>query len=222
MTKDKKNPFKCFPFERTGDGRQFSPSAERNAAPILEVLKTCLPGHGTVLEVAAGTGEHSVMFAPEFPNLFWLTTDPAADKIESIRAWHLEKPSTNLLFPMQLDASAKTWPVEGIGLPAPITAIICINMIHVSPWKAGQGLLAAAGRVLPKGGILYLYGAYMKGGKHTAPSNAEFDAMLKKTDPAWGLRNMEDVAAEAKKHGLEFVRDVAMPANNFSVIFRKS
>jgi len=221
MIQPKDNPYKCFPFERDNEGRQFSPSAQRNAAPILKALKTCLPGNGTVLEVAAGTGEHSIIFAPAFPNLSWLATDPAEDKIESIRAWHLKKPSTNLLFPMKLDAAAKTWPVEGIGLPAPITAIVCINMIHVSPWKAGKGLLAAAGRILPKGGILYLYGAFKKGGKHTAPSNVEFNTMLKKTNPEWGLRNMEDVAAEAKKHGLKLIKTIPMPANNFSVVFRK-
>jgi len=222
MTLDKNNPYKCFPFEKTGDGRQYSPSAQRNGGPILEVLKTCLPDKGTVLEIAAGTGEHSVHFAPEFPNLFWLATDPAADKVESIRAWHKAAPSKNLLPSMEIDAAAKSWPVEDMALRAPITAIICINMIHVAPWRAGQGLLAAAGRILPKGGVLYLYGAYKKGGRHTAPSNKDFDAMLKQTDPAWGLRNMEDVAAEALTHGLKFVRDEAMPANNFSVIFRKT
>ncbi len=221
MTLDKKNPYKCFPFEKVKDGRQFSPSAARNAAPILEVLKTCLPESGTILEVAAGTGEHSVLFAPEFPELFWLATDPAQDKIESIRAWHLFKPSPNLLAPITLDAAAKTWPVEKTDLPAPITGIVCINLIHVSPWRAGQGLLAAAGRILGSGGILYLYGAYKMAGQHTAPSNEEFDVMLRRTDAEWGLRSLEDVEAEANKDHLKLINVVPMPANNFSVVFQK-
>lgn len=222
MTMDKNNPYKCFPFERADDGRQHSPSAQRNATPILEVLKSCLPKKGTVLEIAAGSGEHSVTFAPEFPDLFWLATDPAEDKLESISAWHKFKPSANLLAPVTLDAAAEKWAVEGIDLPAPITGIVCVNMIHVSPWKAGQGLLAAAGRILQKNGILYLYGAFMMGGKHTAPSNVEFDAMLKKTDPEWGLRNLEDVEAVANKNGLKLIGVTPMPANNFSVVFQKS
>ncbi len=221
MTLDKNNPYKCFPFERSEDGRQFSPSAQRNAAPILEVLKSCLPSSGTILEVAAGSGEHSVMFAPEFSDNFWLATDPAEDKVGSIRAWHKVKSSPNLLAPMALDSAAKTWPVEKLELPAPITGMVCVNMIHVSPWKAGQGLLAAAGRILDLGGVLYLYGAFMMGGKHTAPSNVEFNAMLKKTDPDWGLRNLEDVEAEAGLNGLKLFKVVPMPANNFSVVFQK-
>lgn len=220
MTKGK-NPYQCFPFERTDDGRQYSPSAQRNSAPILEVLKTCLPKAGTILEVAAGSGEHSVRFAPEFPDNYWLATDPAEDKVESIKAWHAVSPTPNLLPPLALDAVAATWPVESIELPAPITAIVCVNMIHVSPWKVTMGLLAAAGRILEKEGILYLYGAYMMGGKHTAPSNAEFDAMLKKTNPEWGLRNLQDVEAEAGKNGLKLIKVVPMPANNFSVVFQK-
>lgn len=218
---DPNNPYKCFPFDKENDGRQFSPSAQRNAEPILNVLETCLPEAGTVLEIAAGTGEHSIHFAPAFPKLFWLATDPADDKIESIRAWHALAPADNLLPPMQIDAAANTWPVEDMEFTAPISAIVCVNMIHVSPWTAGQGLLAAAGRILKKGGVLYLYGAYKKGGEHTSQSNADFDAMLRRNDPEWGLRNMEDVAEEAAQHGLEFQRDVAMPANNFSVIFQK-
>lgn len=222
MTADEKNPYKCFPFEREGDGRQFSPSAQRNADPILKILKTCLPKGGTVLEIAAGTGEHSVKFAPEFPHLLWLATDPADDKLQSIRAWHMKNPSPNLLMPLKIDAGAKTWPVEEISLPKPITAIVCINLFHVSPWKVGKGLLAAAGRILPTGGVLYLYGAYKRGGKHTAPSNEEFDAMLKATDPEWGVRNLEDVEAEASKNGLTLSKVAEMPANNLSVVFKKA
>jgi len=221
VTLDKNNPYKCFPFERRDDGRQFSPSAQRNAAPILEVLKSCLPKQGTILEIAAGSGEHSIFFAPEFPGNFWLATDPAKDKVESIRAWQVFKPAPNLLPPIALDAAAQKWPVENIDLPASITGIVCVNMIHVSPWKAGQGLLAAAGRILEKEGILYFYGAFMMAGKHTAPSNVEFNAMLKKTDPEWGLRNLEDVEAEANKNGLKLVNVTPMPANNFSVVFQK-
>lgn len=221
MTGKSKNPYHCFPFETENDGRQYSPSAERNGPHILKILKNHLPKTGTILEIAAGTGEHAVNFAPQLKHLTWLPSDPADDKINSIRAWMKVRPSENLLSPVKIDAAANIWPVENMDLPMPITGIVCINMIHVSSWQAGLGLLAAAGRILPKGGILYLYGAYKIDGEHTAPSNVEFDKMLCETDPEWGVRDLRDVEREAEKHGLKLKDVIEMPANNFSVVFEK-
>lgn len=216
-----KNPFHCFPFEKTGDGRQYSPSSQRNGRYILDVLKKVLPKEGTVLEIASGTGEHAAFFAPEFSHLTWQPSDPADDKIESIKAWIAIIPSPNLLPPIAIDAASDQWPVENQKVTPPITAIVCINMIHVSPWAAGQGLIAAAGRILKKGGVLYFYGAYMVDGHHTAPSNVEFDKMIRKTDSRWGLRDIRDVEKEANKQGLILKDVIPMPANNFSVVFEK-
>lgn len=221
MTEKSKNPYHCFPFESSDDGRQYSPSSQRNAPHILKILKKVLPKKGTVLEIAGGTGEHAVIFAPEFPHLKWQPSDPAVDKLESIRAWVAVNPSPNILPAIAIDAASRHWPVEDLALDPPINAIVCVNMIHVSPWAAGQGLLAGAGRILKKGGILYLYGAYMVDGKHTAPSNMEFDRMIRETDPSWGLRDIGDVEKEARRHGLTLQDMVPMPANNFSVIFEK-
>ncbi len=216
-----KNPFHCFPFEKTGDGRQYSPSSQRNASYILDVLKKVLPKEGTVLEIASGTGEHAVFFAPEFSQLTWQPSDPADDKIESIKAWMAAEPSPNLRSPIAIDAASDHWPLENQKVSPPITAIVCINMIHVSPWAAGLGLIAAAGRILKPGGVLYLYGAYMIDGQHTAPSNVEFDKMIRKTDSRWGLRDIRDVEKEANKQGLILKDVIPMPANNFSIIFEK-
>ena len=222
MSDKNKNPYHCFPFEKEDDDRQFSPSSQRNGPHILKILKGVLPKEGTVLEVGGGTGEHTVLFAPAFPGLQWLPTDPADDKLESIKAWIKVKPLPNLLPPQAIDAAAPRWPVEDQAITPPIAAIVCINMIHVSPWQAGLGLLAAAGRILPSGGILYLYGAYKVDGKYTAPSNKDFDEMLKKTDPEWGLRELRDVEKEANKHGLYLIDEIDMPANNLSVVFQKN
>ena len=216
-----KKHYQCFSFEESEDGRQFSPSAARNGPYILKILKRTLPKEGTVLEVASGTGEHTLMFAPEFQNLVWQPSDPAEDKLVSIQAWLKAKPVPNILPPIAVDATAPKWPVEEMDLKAPVTAMICINMIHISPWEAGQGLLAAAGRILPKKGILYLYGPYNVDGKFTAPSNQAFNETLKQTDPRWGLRDLSDVEREAEKNGLKLQEVVNMPANNFSVIFEK-
>jgi len=218
---EKKPPYTCFPLEREADGRQVSPSSRRNGPHILKVLKRILPKAGTVLEVAAGSGEHTVMFAPEFTSLSWLPSDPADDKLESIRAWIKAKPADNILPPVALDAASQLWPVEQMAFAKPITAMICINMIHIAPWAAGKGLLAAAGRVLPPGGILYLYGPYNVNGEYTAPSNEVFDLTLKKTDPDWGLRDIREVETEASSNGLKLREVVDMPANNFSLVFQK-
>ena len=151
------------------------------------------------------------------PWLVWQPTDPDLDALASIAAWREAARLPNLLAPLRLDARDPTaWPVERAD------AIIAINMIHISPWSATQGLMAGAGRLLPPGGVLFVYGPYLEVDVATAPSNLAFDASLKSRDPAWGLRALDDVAAEAARHGLHLDARIAMPANNLSLVFRKA
>lgn len=208
------------------DLRQNAPATERNREPILEVLKRVLPPTGTVLEVASGTGQHAVFFAPRLSPRRWLPSDPQPLLQQSIKAWQIHSPSDNLHPPLELNVEDNPWPVEGHDLPwelseFPITAIVAINLIHISPWSACEGLMAGSDRILKPGGILYLYGPYKIGGKHTAPSNASFDEYLRTSNPKWGVRNLDDVAKLAKEYHLELVETVPMPANNLSVVFRR-
>jgi SAM-dependent methyltransferase len=195
--------------------RQCAPAAERNREPIAAVLREVLPERGTVLEVASGTGQHAAYFASLFPDLLWQPSDPDPDAMDSIRAWRLEAGPGNLLEPVELDAAAPVWPVERA------EAILCVNMVHISPWAATQGLLRGAGRVLAAGAPLILYGPYRRAGVPTAPSNEAFDASLRARNPQWGLRELETVAAEAEANGLSFERLFEMPANNVTAVFRK-
>jgi SAM-dependent methyltransferase len=195
--------------------KRHAPSAERNREPLLPVLREVLPARGTVLEVASGTGQHAVFFARAFPELEWRPTDLEPENLESIEAWRMDEGTPNLRSPLLLDASAPTWPVESAD------ALVCINMVHISPWEATRGLLRGAARVLTPGGPLVLYGAYFIEGRPTAPSNLAFDASLRERNPAWGVRELGAVAAEARMHGLELERVVDMPSNNFTVVFRQ-
>jgi SAM-dependent methyltransferase len=196
--------------------QQVSPSSERNKDPILEVLRTVLPPIGTVLEIASGTGQHVVHFASHLPNLTFQPSDIDATYQASVRAYLEDTELENLMMPITLDVTTPQWPLDQAD------AIICSNMIHIAPWEACLGLLAGAGRILPEGGILYLYGPYKIGGKHSAPSNEDFDASLRSRDPSWGIRNLDDVALEARRHGLHLIKTVKMPANNLSVVYRKT
>lgn len=198
------------------DPRQLAPAAERNRGPILEVLRRHLPATGRVLEIASGTGQHVAHFAAALPDLDWQPSDASPASLPSIAAWVADAGLANVRAPIVLDVTADPWPVERAD------AIVCINMIHISPWASTEGLLRGAERLLPPGGVLYLYGPYKRGGQHTAPSNAEFDASLKARNPAWGVRNLEDVLALAQAHGLEFVETAEMPANNLSVVLRRA
>jgi len=193
-----------------------SPSTQRNRDPILAVLREVLPETGVVLEIAAGAGEHAIWFSRALPGLIWRPTDPDPSALESIEAWRAAEGPPNLLAPLSLSAAQPDdWPVDQAD------AMVCINMIHISPWAATEGLMAGAGKVLKPGGVLYLYGPYREAGRPTAPSNDAFDADLKRRNPAWGLRLLEDVAAAAARHGLTLSRRVEMPANNLSVVFVK-
>ena len=198
------------------DARRSAPHVARNAEPIADVLRTVLPAEGLVLEIASGSGEHALHFARAFPHLLWQPTDADPVGLRSIDAWRAAEGVPNLLAPVHLDASSAEWPVEHAD------AILCINMVHISPWSATQGLMAGAGRLLPPGAPLYLYGAYRQEGVPTAPSNEAFDQSLKSRNPSWGLRNLEDVVAEAGRHGLALESVVPMPANNLSVVFRRA
>jgi SAM-dependent methyltransferase len=197
------------------DPRIHRPHVARNRDPILDVLRRVLPANGLVLELASGSGEHAAYYATKLPALTWQPTDPDPLALASIDA-HRAAAAANLLPALQLDVTASHWPVERAD------AAVCCNMIHIAPWAACEGLLAGAARILPPGGLLYLYGPYRIGGEHTAPSNAAFDADLRARDPAWGIRSLEDVTALAQRHGLALAESVPMPANNFSVIFRRS
>jgi hypothetical protein len=202
------------------DERLFSPSTERNRAPIAAVLRRWLPAAGTVLEIASGTGEHVSHFAAEFPKLVFQPSDPGARERASVAAWTAATGATNVLPPLALDVAAPGWEGDP-GIPVPIAAILCINMIHISPWAATLGLMRGAGRLLASGGVLYLYGAYRREGRHTAPSNAAFDASLRRQNPDWGLRDLEVVIAEAEARGFALADVVEMPANNLSVVLRR-
>jgi SAM-dependent methyltransferase len=194
---------------------QLSPAVARNRDPILAVLQRVLPDKGMVLEIASGTGEHAAYFAPRLPQLIWQPTDVDPDALASIAAHGTAANAANLLAPVTLDVTAPVWPVTKAD------AVVSINMIHISPWAAAEGLIAGAARLLPAGAPLYLYGPYKENGIHTAPSNAAFDASLRSRDPQWGVRDTADVRALAEGHGFDFVERVAMPANNLSLIFRR-
>jgi SAM-dependent methyltransferase len=204
---------------RNGDGRQFSPSAARNSRPIREVLEKVLPRSGIALEIGSGTGEHIVCFANALPGLLWQPSDPDPASRASIAAWIAAEGLANVRAPVAIDVREAVWGVED---EAPFGALISLNMIHIAPWQAALGLLAGAGRLLRPDGMLYLYGPFMRSGAHTAPSNAAFDADLKRRDPHWGVRDTDDLVREAAPHKLELREVIEMPANNLSLAFVKS
>lgn len=197
--------------------KQHAPATERNRAPIAEVLARELPDSGTVLEIAAGTGEHAVFFAEAFPARAWQPTDPSPEALASIAAYRADYPGDNLAAPLLLDAAApESWPVEQAA------AILCINMVHISPWEATLGLFRGAARVLRTSGApLILYGPYIEQGVETVPSNLAFDASLKARNPLWGLREAEALDALAATHGMRRTARHALPANNIMLIYRK-
>ncbi|HEX2800456.1 MAG TPA: DUF938 domain-containing protein [Phenylobacterium sp.] len=197
-------------------GARTSPSTARNREPILAVLKTVLPTGGLVLEIAAGAGEHAVFNAAALPGLQWLPTDPDSGALDSIRAWRDHAGLPNLMAPIRLDAGDPDgWPLEAAD------AIVNINMIHISPWSATEGLMRGAGRILSPGGLLFLYGPYLERDTPTAPSNLAFDESLRSRNPAWGLRPLDEVTALAARHGLALAARTSMPANNLALVFRR-
>lgn len=196
--------------------KQHAPATLRNREPIAEVLARELPASGTVLEIAAGTGEHAAYFAERFPALAWQPTDPSADALASIAAYREDYAGSNLAAPQLLDASQPdSWPV------VQVDAIACINMVHISPWEATLGLFAGAARVLGVSkGPLVLYGPYIEQGVETTPSNLEFDANLTARNPLWGLRAAEALDALAASQGMARSARYALPANNIILVYR--
>jgi SAM-dependent methyltransferase len=194
--------------------RRSAPAALRNREPIAEVLKDWLPSTGLVLEVASGTGEHAALFAERFPNLEWQPSDVDRDALRSIRAWRDEARLPNLRDPLRLDAASAEWPI------AKADAVLSINMVHISPWTSALGLMEGAARLLSGGGALILYGPWLKDDVPTADSNMAFDADLRRRDPQWGLRRVEDFAAAAAERGLVLQEVRAMPANNLMLLLR--
>ena len=180
------------------------------------MLRRHLPAAGVVLELASGSGEHVEHFAAALPGLVFQPSDPDPAARESVAARTQQAGLQNVRAPLDLRADATEW-----RLPAEIAAILCINMVHISPWRATVGLLRNAAAALPAKGLLYLYGPYRRGERHTAPSNEAFDRDLRARNPEWGVRNVEDVITEAGSHEIELVEIVEMPANNLSVVLRR-
>lgn len=195
--------------------RFHSPAAERNKAPILEVLRRVLPRSGTVLEIASGSGQHLVYFSKALPELIWQPSEADEQLRQAIRLQLSAEPLANVNMPVTLDAARWPWPIDRAD------AIVCINMLHIAPWAATQGLLAGAGRLLPQGGVLYLYGPFRRSGRHSAASNEAFDRGLRRQDPAWGVRDTDDIERLAERAGFSPVELTEMPANNLSLVFRK-
>lgn len=198
--------------------KRYAPATERNREPILRVLQEELPREGLVLEIASGSGEHAVHFARALPDVQWQPSDADADARASIEAWRAEAAVGNLLPVVELDAAqGQAWKVTRAD------AIVCINMIHIAPWRACEGLFAGGARVLEAGAPLILYGPFFREeeGVPTAPSNAAFDASLRARNPEWGVRRLVDVARVAEANGFLLARVAELPSNNCSVVFRR-
>lgn len=197
--------------------KQYSPSCERNKDFILPVLQEVLPDSGTVLEVGSGSGQHAACFAAHLPRLLWQATDLSGN-LPSIEAWAAHAGLNNLPAALELDllASADRWPVTNAA------AVVCINTLHIVAWKGVENFFAGASRVLPAGGVLYVYGAYRYATRALEPSNENFDRWLKARDPVSGVRDFEAVNALAQKNALVPVGDRAMPGNNRSIWWVKA
>lgn len=219
-------------------GRRSAPAALRNREPIADVLDEWLPAAGLVVEIASGTGEHIVHFAERFPALEWQPSDVHQQALVSIAAWRESTALPNVRAPIIIDAASRLWPIDradavlSIDTPSDscepsrvaendgLSAVLCINMVHISPWGASLGLLNGSAKVLQTGGALILYGPWFKVDIPAAPSNLAFDQQLRERDPEWGLRKVEDFEAEAQKRGFALEQVRSMPANNLMLLFR--
>lgn len=197
------------------DARRQSPAAARNRQAILEVLQGVLPRRARILELASGSGEHALHCTRAMPEWTWQPSDINSDALASINAWRQHEGPDNLRAPLAFDVAGDPWPA------GPYDVVVAINLIHIAPWEVAEALLAGAGQCLQERGRLILYGPFMREGRHTAPSNAAFDAQLQSRDPRWGLRNLEAVVTVAQAHDLDLDRVVEMPANNLTVLLRR-
>ncbi len=196
----------------------FSPAADRNKQPILDVLRKVLPDHGTALEIASGTGQHVAWFAAALAQWTWQPSDAMPAALDSISAWVAEQGLLNVRPPLQLDVMAPEW------LPgdARFELVYCANMLHISPWATCAALMQGSARHLAAGGLLVTYGPYLEDGAPTSEGNLAFDQSLRAQDPAWGIRRKEDVAQEAARAGLRLRARHAMPANNLLLLWEKA
>jgi SAM-dependent methyltransferase len=192
-----------------------SPAAERNKAPILEVLRRLIPPDAAVLEIASGTGQHAAHFAASQPGWQWQPTEADATALAVIAARCAALP--NVRQPIRLDVLAADWPA-GLGR---FDAVYCANMLHISPWQTCSALMQGASRHLTPVGLLVLYGPYLVDGEPVAPSNVAFDADLRARNPHWGLRRLADVVKEARSAGLALEQRFDLPANNLALVFRR-
>ncbi len=201
------------------DIKQIPPASVRNTPPLLAVLTRILaPGRlarGCVLEIASGSGYHAAAFAKEIPHLDWQPSDPDEGARASIAAYVADAGLANLRAPVMLDVTRSPWPVDRAD------AILCINMIHISPWEATIALFAGAQRLLASGATLVTYGPYAINGDFQAESNVAFDQSLRTRNPAWGIRDLKDIEPTAHAHGFSLLKRVAMPANNHTLVFEK-
>jgi len=195
------------------DPRRHSPAAERNSEPIAAELQRLLPAQGLALEIASGTGQHAAYFSTALPAWRWQPSDGDVRSLASIGAWC--EGCANVLPPLHLDVLAEGWP----GVPASVDALLCANLLHISPWATCAALMRGASRHLAAQGLLLLYGPYIVDGEPTAPSNFAFDADLRARDAAWGLRRLADVTAQAHAVGLRLRERISMPANNLLLVF---
>ena len=200
-----------------------SPAAARNTGVIIETLRGVLPAAGTALEVGSGPGQHVAAFADAFPSILWIPSDPGPRERASIAARTQAGGSRAIAPPLDLDVSLPDWDTAvDAAVDGPLDAMVCINVLHITPWAVCEGLMDGAGRLLEGGAPLYLYGPYKRGGAHTVASNAAFDRSLRARDPAWGVRDLDAVVARAEAAGLGLDRVVEMPVNNLSVILRRT
>ena len=193
----------------------FAPAAERNRQPILDVLRRVLPAAGLVLEVASGTGQHLDFFSEQLPSLRWQPSDASKKALERIASRVDEAARENLLFPLQLDVRTARWPITQAD------ALLCINMIHISPWEASEALFQGASRLLATAAPLITYGPYRIHGAHNAASNAAFDESLRARDPRWGIRDIDELMELAGRTGFVLNERVPMPANNMTLIWTR-
>lgn len=204
---------------KAADGRLQSPSVVRNRSVIAEVLLDHLPDRARVLEIASGTGEHALHVLEHSDQIVWQPSDISPSALKSIEAWREMSGHTGFLAPIELDASNGLWPLEGEN---EFDAVVCINMLHISPWQAGLGVIRGAKDRLKPGGLLFFYGPFKRGGVHTSMSNEEFDASLRARDESWGVRDIDEVKRAAKASNLTLDEVIEMPANNLSLVFRRT
>ena len=209
---------------RETDGRLDAPAFHRNHQAISDVLQRYLAEKsGDAVEVGSGTGQHVVEFARQFPDITWWPSDLNDNHLTSIEAWRLHAQLPNIRPPRRIDVSDGAW-CDAVRIdsgPAELLAVFCANVIHIAPWRVAEGLVAGAGRYLRKGGLLFLYGPFSRGGRHTAPSNAAFNQSLRERDAEWGVRDVEAVKGLTDRAGLSQIEIADMPANNLTLVFER-